>query len=219
MLVSPKPGKQATIASSCETMRRFTLPIPKFAPWPNSISPMLEAHSEGGIADRLGKWASSILRKNGGHMSAWSIAWVGFLVALFGGSAIIDFRRGRHLAAWATARRFVPLGKLPKTLSLEGTGLSNTTSVWNAYEGDSHGIRIVFFDCRLGTGKRSRRRTVIAAEAPRDVFENILSDRSTVVDKSEQWQILYGSRAGSSFSLSTLMPVEELEARVDAILP
>jgi hypothetical protein len=41
---------------------------------------------------------------------------------------------------------------------------------WNVIEGKGHGVRVVAFDCRLGTGKGSWRRSVIAAEGSAEVF-------------------------------------------------
>ena len=72
--------------------------------------------------------------------------------------------RQRSLAMKQVASkfRFVFLGKaLPRSLILETTGLQRISSCWNVIDGERDGLRILIFDCRIGEGKGSWRRTVI----------------------------------------------------------
>jgi hypothetical protein len=103
---------------------------------------------------------------------------------------------------------------LPPSLNLRGTGLNSATSTWNVIEGKRHGVRVVAFDCRLGTGKGNWRRSVIAAEGSADVFG--MFNPEFAVEYSEGWVLLYQPKAVSLIPPG-LMPVTEIEARLNAI--
>lgn len=53
--------------------------------------------------------------------------------------------------------------RLPSSLQFAGTEVTNLSSARNVIDGERHGTLVVTFDCRIGTGKGSLRRTVIAA--------------------------------------------------------
>jgi hypothetical protein len=65
--------------------------------------------------------------------------------------------------------------------------MANGSATWNVLEGLQNGIPFIVFDCRMGTGKGSWRRTVIAARTSRDVFVTVPSDFSYTVDQSGEW--------------------------------
>jgi hypothetical protein len=103
--------------------------------------------------------------------------------------------------------------RLPIDLSLEGTPIARASAVWSVMEGNRNGIRVIAFDCRIGPGKGSWQRTVIAALSPRDVFSSVPSESSYTVDHSGDWAIFYSPKE-LSFIGGGLMPLPELEARL-----
>jgi len=106
--------------------------------------------------------------------------------------------------------------KLPSDLSLTGTPIADRSATWNVLEGAHNGIPFVVFDCRIGTGKGSWQRTVIAARANRDVFATVPSDFSYTVDQSGEWMVFYSPKS-LSFIGQRLMPIAELEARISTL--
>ncbi len=83
-------------------------------------------------------------------------------------------------------------------------------------EGTQNGVPIIAFDCRVGTGKTSWRRTVIAARSNRDVFATMFSAFSYAVDRAGDWVILDMPRTGILVGRS-FMPIPELEARLSTL--
>jgi hypothetical protein len=125
-------------------------------------------------------------------------------------------RRAVAIRAMAARLGFVYLGReLPKSLSLHGTPIEGASSTWNVIDGERRGIRVVAFDCRIGNGKGSWRRTVIAAQSPRDVFDVVRFNGDLTVGRSGKWAILYQPKT-FSFIPTGLMPLSELEAHMDA---
>jgi hypothetical protein len=80
---------------------------------------------------------------------------------------------------------------------LSRTPFDGTTSVWNIIDGERHGIRIVAFDCQIGVGKGSWRRTVIAAETAVEAFGAAAFNLDLTVDRSGNWMIMYQPRTVS----------------------
>ncbi len=75
------------------------------------------------------------------------------------------------------------------------------------------------FDCQVGVGKHSWRRTLIAVESDHNVLGNLLVHPDITIDRSGRWQILYRPKAPSfSFRIAGLTPVEELEAKLNAVI-
>ena len=134
--------------------------------------------------------------------------------------AILYLRQSRRAAAiraLATQLGFHYLGRgVPRSLTLNGTQLDGATSLWNVIDGERQGVRVIAFDCRIGAGKGSWRRTVIAAESDGDVFGAVPFDRDIMVERSGNWIILYQPKA---FSLIPpgLMSVTEIEAHLNAV--
>ena len=134
--------------------------------------------------------------------------------------AILRIRASNRTAAIrAMAKRygFVFLGtELPRSLTLRGTALDRSSSIWNVIDGERYGIRVVAFDCRIGSGKGSWRRTVIAAQSPSDLFNAVPFNRDLTVDRSGGWAILY-QPWGYSVIPPGLMSIAELEAHLEAL--
>jgi len=124
-------------------------------------------------------------------------------------------RRSETMRALAIRSGFNYLGRgVPRSLTLSGTPMDRASSIWNVIDGDRPGVRIIAFDCRIGTGKSSWRRTVIAVKSDKD--DAVSSNRDLAVDHSGGWTILYKPKAFFSIPAG-LMTVNELEARLNAI--
>ena len=147
-------------------------------------------------------------------MDTWTIVCITGTVTL---SAILWMRERKRQAALrelAARRGFSYLGQsLPRSFTLRGTELERVTSIWNVIDGDCGGIRVISFDCRVGTGKSSWRHTAVAAQGPPDVFGTTFSLDLTV-DRCGEWSIMYEPR--KLFS-SGLMSVADVESHFDSI--
>ena len=118
----------------------------------------------------------------------------------------------------ATRTGFSYLGRgVPKSFSLSGTGLEHTTAIWNFIDGNRHGVRMVAFDCRIGAGKGSWRRTVIATDVEPHRLSTTAFNPDLVVERTGNWSIIYQPKV---FSLIPpgLMPIAEVEAHLNAVL-
>ncbi len=151
-------------------------------------------------------------------MKDWGfVLWVIVLVGFFIWSALRDRKRTKQLATLASTLGLKSWGnQLPSDLSLAGTPMAHRSATWNVFEGVQNGTSFIMFDCRIGTGKGSWRRTVIAARASRDVFATVPSDSSYTVDQSGEWMVFYSPKALSFFGQG-LMPVTELDARISTL--
>src|SRR3569833_3046474 len=149
------------------------------------------------------------------NLSDWAIAiWVASLASFFLWSAFDHLRRARGMARLASTLGLKPWGdKLPSDLTLTGTPIADRSATRNVLEWVQNGIPFIVFDCRIGTGKGSWQRTVIAARASRDVFATVPSDFSYNVDQSGVWMIFYSPKT-LAFVGQKLMPIAELEARI-----
>jgi len=74
------------------------------------------------------------------------------------------------------------------------------------------------FDCQVGVGKRSWRRTVIAIESDGDVIGHLRVQPDMAIDRAGRWQILYRPKQDFSFRIAGLTPVEGLEANLNAVV-
>ncbi len=148
----------------------------------------------------------------------WAFIIAGF-TALIVWDALWQRNRKAVLRAMVLRRGFVYLGNaIPRSLTLHGTPFERATSIWNVIEGDCRGIRFIAFDCRVGGGKGSWRRTAIAALSDRDVFGVMKFNLDLTVDRSGDWVILYEPKRLSLITHG-LMPASELEAILDSIEP
>jgi len=148
-------------------------------------------------------------------MDTWTYGLLVGVGLLFAVLYLRERRRSETIQALAIRSGFNYLGRgVPRSLSLDGTPIERTSSIWNVIDGDRPGIRIIAFDCRIGTGKGSWRRTVIAVRT--DNESAVSANRDLAVDRSGDWTILYKPK--TFFLLPNgLMTVNELEARLNAI--
>ena len=127
--------------------------------------------------------------------------------------------RSRAIRTLASRSGLHYLGNaLPKSLTLEGTPFRRASKFWNVLDGEPSGTRIMAFDCRVGQGRYSWRRTVIAVESDDSPLARLPLHSNITIDHSGRWQVVYHPRAGFAFRGTGLTPVEELDATLKAIL-
>jgi hypothetical protein len=107
---------------------------------------------------------------------------------------------------------------LPSSLTLEGTPFHRVSKVWNVVDGEPRGTRIMAFDCQVGAGKHSWRRTVIAVESDGNVFGPLSLHPDLTIDRSGRRKVLYRPKAHFGLRIAGLTPIEELEANLNALL-
>lgn len=126
-------------------------------------------------------------------------------------------RRATAIRALANRLGFAYIGEsLPLSMTLRGTVLEGLGSTWNVIQGGRHKVRVIAFDCRIGMGKASWRRTVIAAQTDADIFGAVKFNRDLTLERSGNWMFLYEPKAVSLIP-SGLMSIEEIEAHLNAI--
>lgn len=73
-------------------------------------------------------------------------------------------------------------------------------------------------DCQVGAGKQRWRRTLIAVESEIGVLSPRPFVPDITIDRSGRWEILYRPKSTFSFRGTGLMPIEELEANLRAVI-
>jgi hypothetical protein len=129
--------------------------------------------------------------------------------------------RQRSLALRQVASKFhfVFLGKaLPASLDITATGLERMSSCWNVMDGELNGTRIVVFDCRIGEGKGSWRRTVIAAKSNTEFFKMVPFVLDLRSEPAGEWALLYQPKAYRIIP-PRLMAVSELDLLLELLRP
>jgi hypothetical protein len=153
-------------------------------------------------------------------MKVWIYGIIFVIGAIYAATQWIKDRR-RATAIRALAHRlgfsYVAKSKLPEALSLYGTPLANPTSTWNIIDGERDKIRVIAFDCQIGSGKGSWRRTAIAARTTSEVFGAVAFNPDLAIGRSGGWMILYYPQQLNPPLRQGLMPVAELEAHLEAI--
>jgi hypothetical protein len=149
-------------------------------------------------------------------MDTWTYVLLGaaglFIMALY----LRERRRSENIRALANRIGLHYLGRgVPQSLSLHGTPVERATSIWNVIDGDHSGTRVIAFDCQIGSGKQTWRRTVIAVKTENDELLSLNYDLS--VDRSGDWKIIYQPKQ-FFFTPRGLMPLDDLEARLRTIL-
>ena len=149
------------------------------------------------------------------------------IVAFVAGLWWIQERRDRAIKNLATRLNFHYLGSvLPRSLSIHEPWLNQMTSTRNVIDGERNGIRVVAFDCRIGYGKGSSLRTVVAAKADHNVFgsqtnhdllRSITADDDLTVSQSGDWTLLFRPKQSFELNISGLMDIEALETHINSI--
>ena len=146
------------------------------------------------------------------------IVMVGVISAAFIALYLGERHRANEVRALANRSGLHYLGNaLPRSLTLGGTPFQLASRVWNVIDGEPRGIRVIAFDCRVGTGKSSWRRTVIAIESGADSSYTVPFNPDMTAESVGKWKIIYRSKASVNFRITGLMPVAELEAHLNAV--
>jgi hypothetical protein len=137
---------------------------------------------------------------------------LGALVAVY----LAERQRTAAIHALAIRSGFHYIGEaLPRSLTLNGTPFERASKVWNVIDGEPHGIRIIAFDCRVGVGKGSWRRTVIAVERGSNL--SLILNPEMTIDSAGSWKVLYRPKASTNLRIAGLMPVTELESYLNSV--
>ena len=147
-------------------------------------------------------------------MSLSGTLFVIAVVLVLGFLYLRHHRRRADIRALAARLGFTYIGTaLPRSLSLAGTELAPCSSVWNVIDGESNGVRVIAFDCRIGQGKGSWRRTVLAVQSSSGTLEATAFNPDITPEHSGEWTFFYQPK---TFSLipAGLMPITELEANL-----
>lgn len=151
-------------------------------------------------------------------MKNWlSGLWMTLIACFIVWSLWEDWKRNRRMPMLMSNLGLKSWGNtLPRGLSLTGTPMAHASAIWNVMEGKRNDIPFVVFDCRMGAGKGSWRRTVIAARAEHNVFATLPLESRYIVDRCGEWMIFYAPKGGLAAGRS-LMPLAELEARLTSL--
>lgn len=141
------------------------------------------------------------------------VFFAGAALALLFASYVVERRRTAAVRALASRLGFHFLGTaLPRSLTLSGTPFSTHSKVWNVIDGEPRGVRTIAFDCRVGIGKSSWTRTVIAVEMVRTFRQPLPFNPEMTIDTAGDWRIVYRLKASINFRIAGLMPLDELES-------
>ena len=146
------------------------------------------------------------------------IAMAGVLLAAFIALYLGERQRANAVRALANRSGLHYLGDaLPRSLTLGGTPFHLASKIWNVIDGEPRGVRIIPFDCRVGVGKGSWRRTVIAIESGAYLSDGVPFNPDMTVASAGKWKILYRPKASVNFRIAGLMPIAELEAHLNSV--
>ena len=134
--------------------------------------------------------------------------------ALYVTYGIEDFWRAHEFRRLARKLGFAYLRKqLPEALSLYGTPFARRRLTWNVIDGERRRLRIVAFDCQVGEGTASWRRTVIAIRTGSDTLDAAKFDLKMNVQNSGGWSIVYYPQ---ELKLGVI-PMKELRTHLSSI--
>jgi hypothetical protein len=140
------------------------------------------------------------------------------MLAAFIALYLSERQRANAVRALANRSGLHYLGNaLPRSLTLGGTPFQSASKVWNVIDGEPRGVRVIAFDCRVGVGKGSWRRTVIATESGADLSDAVPFNPDMMVESAGKWKILYRPKGSVNFRIAGLMPIAELEAHLNSV--
>ena len=141
------------------------------------------------------------------------IFWASIFTFLWWHSA----KRKKGLQAVASRLGLHYLGEvLPRSFSLRSPVFKNVTAVWNVLDGDRNDRRMIAFDYRIGRGKQSRTKTVIAVDVvPADLESLVVRYNTLSIESAGHWSFLFEPRR---FPAREVMFVSELETYIESVL-
>ncbi len=148
-----------------------------------------------------------------------NINWFTVVVFVIGGAIGVVYGIEEVWRAFAFRRLAKEFGfsrlnkRLPEALSLYGTPFAHRQLTWNVIDGERHTLRVVVFDCQIGEGEGSWKRTVIAIRTGSSTMDAAKFDTRVKVENSGGWSVFYYPWA---LKLG-LVPVKELRAHLTSI--
>jgi hypothetical protein len=143
--------------------------------------------------------------------SGWfEYLFVAAFVCLVVRSLVLERVRSKRIWQFARSAGFAYIGAtLPTSFPLRETSVGRAQSIQNVFAGCKGNRELVFFDCRLGTGKSAYSQTVIAIRGSGECFGLPRFDISVTTERVEDWTLMYRPKH--------VIPAEELEALVSSI--
>jgi len=121
-----------------------------------------------------------------------------------------QYERGREILQFAQRMEFSYLGgSLPPTFPLHLTSSSRAHSIDNTVIGNRGKKVLVLFDCRMGHGKTSYWRGVLAVRGQHQGFGVAQYGPDLSTEQVDDWTVVYGSKR-----LLSLGEIEELVAEM-----
>jgi hypothetical protein len=118
--------------------------------------------------------------------------------------------RTRDIRRLAQRMGFAYVGSaLPGNFPLQRTSSRAARSISRAVAGDKGNHELVLFDCKLGLGKGTFRRSVVAVRGQDAAFGTARFGPDIVAEQVGEWAVVYGDRR--------LLLIEEIEALVSAV--
>jgi hypothetical protein len=143
------------------------------------------------------------------------VVFAGAALALLFAFHLAERQRTAAIRGLAIRSGFHHLGDaLPRSLTLTGTPFDPASKVWNVIDGEPRGVRIIAFDCQVGAGKSSWRRTVIAVGSGAEL--SLLVNFEMTMDSAGEWDRL-STESISRFPHRGLMPLGELESYLNSV--
>lgn len=143
------------------------------------------------------------------HVPQEYVFGAGFAALLVWG-AIRERARVNEIRALAQRLGFTYLGAaFPGTFPLYRTSSRSARSIVRAALGDRNEKEVILFDCRMGHGKGSFSRTVVAVRGQSVPIRAHWFGPDLLTEQAGDWTVVFRTRG--------LMLVEEIEALLDAL--
>ena len=119
----------------------------------------------------------------------WPV-WIGFLIVMMAVHVIRDKERTKLITKFASDMGLTFLGNsLPSYFPIQQTSSRLAHSIRRVVIGEE----VLLFDCRIGHGKGSRGRTVVAARGEPSVFGWARFGPDLATEQAGEWTLVYGS--------------------------
>ena len=106
-----------------------------------------------------------------------------------------DWKRSKRIRQYAQGKGFLYIGAyLPSSFPFSETSVNWAGSTANAVDGDRGGKRVLFFDCKLGSGKGRRTQTVVAVRAAPECFSPGSIWPFMTTERIGDWALFYRSK-------------------------
>ena len=129
--------------------------------------------------------------------------WIGIIAAMWMLGFIRGAQRTKLIRKFASDKGLTFIGNsLPRQFPIHHTSSCQAHSIRRVVVGDD----VLLFDCRTGSGKGSRGRTVVAGRGEPSAFGWVRFGPDFETEQAGEWTLVYGSRR--------LLALEEIETLV-----